>query len=43
MRMKRELRFLMKMQGLEYLAMTSDELILYNARKKLEKPFKEYV
>lgn len=43
LRMKRELRFLMKMQGLEYLAMTTEELIMYNARKKLEKPFRAYV
>ncbi|CDW85131.1 leucine-rich repeat and iq domain-containing protein 3 [Stylonychia lemnae] len=43
LRMKRELRFLMKLQGLEYLTMTNTELMYYNARLILEKPFRAYV
>lgn len=43
LRMKRELRFLMKLQGLEFLTMNNQELMYYEARKVLEKPFKAYV
>lgn len=41
--MRKELRFLMKLQGLEYLAMTNEELMFYKARKKLEVPFRAFV
>jgi hypothetical protein len=39
--MKRELRFLMKLEGLEYLVMSTEELRFYNCRRIIEKPMKE--
>lgn len=42
-RMKKELAFLMRMQGLEHLTLSNTELKFYNARKKLRKPFKAFM
>lgn len=41
--MKKELRVLMREQGMEELMMTQEELKVHEARKKLAKPMKEYI
>jgi len=40
---KKELRALMKEQGLEELAMTQQELLIHNAKKRLRKPMIAFV
>lgn len=43
LKVKRELRALMKEQGLEELAMTQQELLIHNAKKRLRKPLIAFV
>jgi hypothetical protein len=40
LRLKNELRFLMRLEGLEHLVMSANELKFHNARRVIEKPLK---